>query len=110
MRQSELCKEIAGRSAIKSSVVRKCLETFSEVLREKTLEQGESIITPFGKFNRKIALPRKCYNPRTGKSSITQETHSLSFSTRKKLKLHRMTDGAFAPIPSRNRKSTAKSK
>lgn len=110
MRQSELCKAIAGRSAIKSSIVRKCLETFSEVLEEITLKQGESIITPFGKFNRKIALPRKCYNPRTGKPSITQETHSLSFSTRKKLKLHKMTDGAFAPIPSRNRKSTAKSK
>lgn len=106
MRQSELCREIAERTAVKPLGVRACLEAFADVLREKTLGEGVEIITPFGKFSRKTFAARKCRNPKTGAVSMTQETRALAFSTRKKLKLHLMEDGSYEAIPPRKRKST----
>lgn len=106
MRQSELCKEIAARTAVRPLGVRACLEAFTDILKEKTLGEGVEIITPFGKFGRKTFAARKCRNPKTGKITVTQETRALAFSTRKKLKLHLMEDGSYEAIPPRKRKST----
>lgn len=111
MRQSELCREIADRTSVKPKEVRSCLESLSDVLKEKTLGEGVEVITPFGKFSRKTFAARKCRNPKTGKITMTQETRSLAFSTRKKLKLHLMEDGSYEAIPPRRRnphKSTSK--
>lgn len=105
MRQSELCREISRRVLVKPLLVRKCLETLSDILKSTVLVDGQEVATPFGKFNRKVIPSRKCRNPRTGTSYVTDETHALAFSTRKKLKLHKMEDGTFAPIPPRKRKS-----
>lgn len=103
MRQSELCREIADRTSVKPKEVRSCLESLSDVLKEKTLGEGVEVITPFGKFSRKTFAARKCRNPKTGKITTTQETRSLAFSTRKKLKLHLMEDGSYKAIPPRRR-------
>lgn len=110
MRQSELCREIADRTSVKLKEVRACLESFTDVLKEKTLGEGEEIITPFGKFSRKTFAARKCRNPKTGKVTMTTETRSLAFSTRKKLKLHLMENGSYEAIPPRKRKSTTSKK
>lgn len=107
MRQSELCRELSRRTAtVGPKDVRRCLESFADILREKTLGEGVEIITPFGKFGRKTFAARKCHNPRTGRTTLSQETRTLAFRTRKGLKLHRQEDGTYAAIPARKRKST----
>ena len=73
MKKNELIPAVAASSGLSQDVVRRCLDTTADVVRETLGEGGDVFLFGLGKLEISRRGPKKARNLRTGEAVIVPE-------------------------------------
>lgn len=86
MRKSDFISAVSKRASVTQKETEAVLDAFCEQIVETTLEGGEEVSLPIGKFRCKVNPAREGVNPLTHKPMSVPESKTLAFKASKTLK------------------------
>lgn len=73
MKKNELIAAVAASSSLSQDVVRRCLDTTADVVRETLGEGGDVFLFGLGKLEVSLRGPKKARNLQTGETVVVPE-------------------------------------
>lgn len=88
MRKSDFISAVSKRAKVTQKETEAVLDAFCDQIVETTLEEGEEVSLPIGKFRCKVNPAREGINPLTKQPMKVAESKTLAFKASKTLKHH----------------------